>query len=136
MAYGIDNLTNTGNQKAVTTIEGATVKSTYRAIRQFLNSTAAGVNNELYVNSGVIEGANKSIWMQNANSGANPGKLVVEAAAQLNGNVLISGSGATTFPVEVSVAAAALVGESEVTTSNVPADYVVALENGVYVNVD
>ena len=136
MAYAIDNLTNTGNQKAVTTIDGATVKSTYRAIRQFLNSTANGVNNELYVNSGVIEGANKSIWMQNANSGANPGKLVVEAAAQLNGNVLISGSGATTFPVEVSIAEAALVGESMVATSNVPADYVVALENGVYVNVD
>ena len=82
MAYGIDNLTNTGAQPAVTIVNGATIKSTYRAIRQFLNSTMA--NNELYVYKGSkIEGTNKSIWSQNANANANPGKTVVEAGAEL-----------------------------------------------------
>ena len=61
MAYGIDNLTNGKGTSAVTTIEGATVKSPYRAVRQFLNGTEA--TNELYVKAGtVLEGANKSIF--------------------------------------------------------------------------
>ncbi|MBR6759389.1 MAG: hypothetical protein IKM03_03285, partial [Alistipes sp.] len=134
MAYGIDNLTNTGSQKAIATINGATVKSPYRAIRQFLNSTAEGVNNELYVNSGVIEGANKSIWMQDANAKANPGKLVVAAAAQLKGNVyLYVTAGSKEWPVEVSIASDALVGESTVLTGNVPAQYEVVEETGTWI---
>ncbi len=133
MAYGIDNLTNTGAQHAKTTIEGATIKSTYRAIRQFLNSTAEGVNNVLHVKSGIIEGANKSIWMQNANAKANPGKLTVEANAQLKGDVLLSGASSTEWPVEVSIAKVALVGDSEVTPNNVPEGFAVVLNNGNYV---
>lgn len=133
MAYGIDNLTNTGAQHAKTTVDGATVKSTYRAIRQFLNSTAQGVNNELHVKNGIIEGANKSIWMQNANNKANPGKLTVEATAQLKGDVQLSASNAAEWPVEVSIASIALVNGSKVLTSNVTEDYEVIMDNGCYV---
>ncbi len=133
MAYGIDNLTNGKGTVAVTTIEDATVKSTYRAVRQFLNGIEA--TNELYVKNGaVIEGANKSIWMQDPNTNANTGKLVVEAGAQLKGDVyLFVTAGSTEWPVEVSIAKAALVGDSKVLTGNVPAQYDVVEENGIYV---
>ena len=132
MAYGIDNLTNTGAQPAVTYVNGATVKSPYRAIRQFLNSTKA--NNELQVKAGsVIEGTNKSIWSQNANANANPGKTVVEAGAVLKGDVMLSASNATVWPVEVSIAASALVDPSTVVPSNVPATYTVQVVDGNYV---
>ena len=132
MAYGIDNLTNTGAAHAKATIEGATIKSSYRAIRQFLNSTAAGVNNILHVKSGIVEGANKSIWVQNANANANPGMLTVEADAELKGNVMLSGSGATVWPVEASIAKAALAGDSEVTLSKVPAGFELVETDGIY----
>ena len=132
MAYGIDNLTNGKGTSAVTTVKEATVKSTYRAIRQFLNGVEA--TNELYVKAGaVVEGANKSIWMQDPNAKANTGKLVVEEGAQLKGDVyLYVCAGSTTWPVEVSLASAALVGESKVLTGNVPAGYQVIEENGFW----
>jgi len=132
MAYGIDNLTNGKGTVAVTTIKDATVKSTYRAVRQFLNGIEA--TNELYVKAGaVIEGANKSIWMQDPSKNANTGKLVVEAGAELKGNVYLSvTAGSTEWPVEVSIAKAALVNGSEVLTSNVPDGYMLTEENGVY----
>ena len=132
MAYGIDNLTNGKGTEAVTTIEDATVKSPYRAVRQFLNGVEA--TNELYVKNGaVIEGANKSIWMQDPSKNANTGKLVVEAGAQLKGDVyLFVTAGSTEWPVEVSIASAALVGESTVLTGNVPDQYQVVEENGVW----
>lgn len=134
MAYGIDNLTNTGSQAAVVTIDGATVKSTYRAIRQFLNSSAEGVKNELYVNCGVIEGVNKSIWMQDSNVKANPGKLVVKSEAELKGDVYLTiTEGSTEWPVEVSIAASALQDGSQVLTNgNLPEGYLVAEDNGVW----
>ncbi len=131
MAYAIDNLTNTGAQKAETVINGGVIKSTYRAIRQFLNSTSA--QNILTVNGGTIEGINKSIWMQDANKSANPGALNVAAAAKLNGDVYLTvTAGSTEWPVNVAVAAAALQGESKVLTTNVPAGYDVAEVNGTY----
>ena len=131
MAYGIDNLTNGDEKDAVTIVNGATVKSTYRAIRQFLNSPNA--DNELYVYEGSeIIGENKSIWSQNANSGANPGKTVVVADAKLTGDVMLSASGATEWPVEVSIAASALVSPSTVVPSNVLEYYSVIEENGVW----
>ena len=130
MAYGIDNLTNGKGTYAETIIEDGTVKSTYRAIRQFLNGTEA--QNILTVNGGTIEGANKSIWAQNANANNNPGKLTVNAEAVLNGDVLISGSGiAGEWSAEVSIAAAALSEGSAVTLNNAPA-YVLLETNGVY----
>lgn len=131
MAYGIDNLTNGKGTTAVTTIDGATIKSPYRAIRQFLNGVEA--TNELYVKSGIIEGTNKSIWMQDPSKNANTGKLVVDKNAQLKGDAyLYVTPGSTEWPVEVSIAKTAL-GESEVVTGNVPEGYIVVLNNGNYV---
>lgn len=129
MAYGIDNLTNTGSAAAITTIDGGTIKSTYRAIRQFLNSTSSGVKNELYVNGGTIKGDNCSIWMQNANVGANPGRLVVKENAEVKGNIKVSDSGTTKdWPIEVSVAASALQENSEI---SVPLSWDVVEEDGI-----
>lgn len=133
MAYGIDNLTNGKGSYAVTTIDNATVKSTYRAVRQFLNGVEA--TNELYVKNGsVLEGSNKSIFFHDPSNKANTGKLVVEAGAQLKGDVyLYVTEGSTVWPVEVSIAAAALVGESQVLTGNVPEGYEVVLNGETYV---
>ena len=131
MAYGIDNLTNGKGTSAITNInEGAVVKSTYRAVRQFLNGVEA--TNELYVNAGaVIEGANKSIWMQDPSKNANTGKLVVNEGATLNGDVyLFVTAGSTMWPVEVSIAASTVNGE--VLTGNVPAGYEVVEKDGVW----
>ena len=131
MAYGIDNLTNGKGTSAIATInEGAVVKSTYRAIRQFLNGIEA--TNELTVNAGaVVEGANKSIWMQDPSANANTGKLVVNEGATLNGDVyLYVCAGSTEWPVEVSIAASAVNGE--VLTGNVPAGYEVVEKDGVW----
>ena len=129
MAYGIDNLTNGKGTYAVATIEGAKVKSPYRAVRQFLNGTEA--TNELYVKAGsVLEGTNKSIFFHDPSKNANTGKLVVEANAQLKGDVyLYVTAGSTEWPVEVSIAESALV-NSTVTYGNVPAGYMVVNKDG------
>ena len=136
MAYGIDNLTNGKGTSAVTTIEGATVKSPYRAVRQFLNGTEA--TNELHVKAGsVLEGANKSIFFHDPSKNANSGKLVVETGAQLKGDVyLYVTEGSTEWPVEVSIAESALVGESTVVSGNVPAGYLVMNKDGKWVVVN
>ena len=131
MAYAIDNLTNGKGTKAETVINGGTIKSTYRAIRQFLNGTEA--ENILAVNDGTIEGANKSIWMQDANKNANPGSLTVADKAVLKGDVyLFVTAGSTEWPVEVSIADAAFADGSTVVTGNIPAQYVVENVNGVW----
>ncbi len=131
MAYGIDNLTNGKGTYAETIITGGTVKSTYRAIRQFLNGTEA--QNILTVNGGIIEGANKSIWMQDPSKNANTGTLTVDEDATLKGDVyLFVTDGSTSWPVEVSIAAAALAEGSEVISANVPAGYEVKEMNGLY----
>ena len=132
MAYGIDNLTNGKGTSAVTTIKDATVISTYRAVRQFLNGIEA--TNELYVEEGaVITGANKSIWMQDPSAKLNTGKLVVEEGAELNGDVyLFVTAGSEAWPVEVSIADSALAGESTVMTGNVPAGYTVENVDGIW----
>lgn len=134
MAYGIDNLTNGKGTSAIATVEGATVKSTYRAIRQFLNGIEA--TNELYVKAGskIYGPDNKSIWMQDPSANANTGKLVVEDGAELYGDVYLSvTAGSAEWPVEVSIADAALQGESTVLTSNVPVGYEVLNENGIWI---
>ena len=135
MAYGIDNLTNGKGTYAVTTIEGATVKSPYRAVRQFLNGVEA--TNELYVKAGsVLEGANKSIFFHDPSKNANTGKLVVEAGAQLKGDVyLYVTAGSTEWPVEVSIAESAFV-NGTVVSGNVPAGYLVMNKDGNWVVVD
>ena len=134
MAYGIDNLTNGKGTSAEATINGGTVKSTYRAIRQFLNGIEA--NNSLTVNGGVIEGANKSIWMQDPSKNANTGTLVVAADAQLNGDVYLTvTAGSTEWPVSVAVADAALKNGSAVLVSNLPVGHAVINEDGVWKNI-
>jgi len=131
MAYGIDNLTNGKGTYAETVINGGTIKSTYRAIRQFLNGVEA--QNILTINGGTIEGANKSIWMQDPSAKANTGKLTVSESAKLIGDVyLYVTPGSTEWPVEVSIAAAALDGNSTVLTGNVPYGYVVENANGTW----
>lgn len=131
MAYGIDNLTNTGAGDAKTTINGGVVKSTYRAVRLFLNSTKA--LDEVVVNGGTIEGANKSIWVQNANAKVNPGKLVVAENANLYGDVMVSGSNAPELAIELSVAEAALKNDATVIPSNLPVGYDVVVKDGNWV---
>ena len=129
MAYGIDNLTNGKGTYAETIINGGTVKSTYRAIRMFLNGTEA--DNILTVNGGTIEGANKSIWMQDPSKNANTGKLTVKEGAKLNGDVyLYVCEGSAKWPVEVSIAASAVNGE--VLSGNVPAGYQVCEVDGYW----
>ena len=135
MAYGIDNLTNGKGTKAVTTLaEGAVVKSTYRAVRQFLNGVEAF--NELYVKAGAtVDGRNnKSIWFQDPSTHANSGKLVVEEGATLYGDVYLTvTAGSTQWPVEVSIAKAAFAeGYTLLENGNIPAGYKVVEENGVY----
>ncbi len=131
MAYGIDNLTNGKGTYAETVINGGTIKSTYRGIRQFLNGVEA--QNILTVNGGTIEGANKSIWMQDPSAKANSGTLTVGENAELKGDVyLYVTPGSTEWPVSVSIAAAALNGESTVITGNVPHGYVVEEANGAW----
>jgi len=131
MAYGIDNLTNGKGTYAETVINGGTIKSTYRGIRQFLNGVEA--QNILTVNGGTIEGANKSIWMQDPNKNANTGSLTVGENAALKGDVyLYVTAGSATWPVEVSIASAALKDGSSVITGNVPYGYVVEENNGAW----
>jgi len=134
MAYAIDVLTNTGAEKAEAVINGGTIKSTYRAIRQFANSTKA--ENILTINGGTIEGANRSIWMQNANTSNNPAKLTVDASAVINGNVLVSGSNATAWTLGLSVESAALQGTSTVVGSKLPATMILEEANGVWGTVE
>ena len=133
MAYGIDNLTNGKGTSAIATVEGATVKSTYRAIRQFLNGTEA--NNSLTVKSGsVIESTNgnKSIWMQDPSANANSGSLVVEAGAQLKTDAYLDvDERSTEWPIEVSIAASALVNGAKV-VSELPTGYSIAETDGVW----
>jgi len=131
MAYGIDNLTNGKGTYAETIINGGTVKSTYRAIRQFLNGTEA--QNILTINGGTIEGVNKSVWVQDPNTNANSGTITVAAGAILKGDVyLYVTAESTEWPVTVSIAAAALDGESTVVTGNIPDQYIVKATNGVW----
>lgn len=129
MAYGIDNLTNGKGTYAETVINGGTIKSVYRAIRQFLNGIEA--QNILTINGGTIEGANKSVWMQDPSKNANTGKLTVSDKAVLNGDVyLFVTAGSTEWPVDVSIADAAVNGD--VITGNVPDGYRVSLVGGVW----
>ena len=132
MAYAIDNLTNGQGTVAKTTINGGKIKSTYRAVRQFLNGIEPA-QNILTINGGVIEGANKSVWMQDPSKNANTGTLTVTEDASLIGDVYLSvTAGSTEWPVELSIAAAALTGSSKVATTELPVGYKVEEVNGVY----
>ena len=132
MAYGIDNLTNGKGTSAVTTINGATVKSPYRAVRQFLNGVEA--TNSLTVKSGSkLYGDNKSIFFHDPSTKANKGTLVIEEGVELYGDVyLFVTAGSTEWPVSVSISESALKNDSEVVTGNVPEGYTVENVGGVW----
>ena len=129
MAYGIDNLTNGKGTYAETIINGGTIKSTYRGIRQFLNGTEA--QNILTINGGTVEGANKSVWMQDPSKNANTGKLTITDGATLNGDVyLFVTEGSTAWPVEVSIATSVVNGE--IITKNIPDGYELVNKDGEF----
>ena len=133
MAYGIDILTNgtIGDVKA--TINGATIKSTYRAVRQFLNSNSK--KNELIIKAGsVIEGAanNYGVFFHDPSTKANNGTLIIEQGAQVQGVYLFVTAGSTEWPVVFSIAETSITGEKGVVSANVPAGLAVGNENGVW----
>ena len=131
MAYGIDALTNGNIGDVNTTINGGTIKSTYRAVRQFLNSDSK--ENNLTVNDGTLVGANKSIFFHDPSTKANNGNITVSADAKLYGDVyLFVTAGSTVWPVEVSIANAAFDVESTVVTGNVPETYTVDQVNAIW----
>jgi|GEM_PF-523118 len=137
MAYGIDILTNgtIGDVKA--TINGATIKSTYRAVRQFLNSNSK--KNELIIKAGsVIEGAanNYGVFFHDPSTKANNGTLIIEEGATVQGVYLFVTAGSTEWPVEFSIAASSITGEKGVVAANVPAGLAVGLVDGVYTKVE
>ncbi|MBR2014459.1 MAG: hypothetical protein IJ998_03445 [Alistipes sp.] len=137
MAYGIDILTNgtIGDVKA--TINGATIKSTYRAVRQFLNSNSK--KNELIIKAGsVIEGAanNYGVFFHDPSTKANNGTLIIEEGATVQGVYLFVTAGSTEWPVEFSIAASSITGEKGVVAANVPAGLAVGIVDGVYTKVE
>ena len=134
---GIDNLTNgtIGDVKA--TIDGATVKSTYRAIRQFLNSDSK--KNELTIKAGsTVAGAenNYGVFFHDPSTKANNGTLIIEQGAQVQGVYLFVTAGSTEWPVVFSIAESSITGEKGVVSANVPAGLAVGLVDGVYTKVE
>ncbi|MBO5795135.1 MAG: hypothetical protein J6R28_00565, partial [Bacteroides sp.] len=125
----IDNFTNSTIGNVSATINCVVVKSTYRAIRQFLNSDSK--ENKLVINGGVVEGVNKGIFFHDPSKKANKGTLTIAANASVNSAYLFVTAGSTEWPVEVSIAESAMTGE--VTSANVPEGYSVVVENGFYV---
>lgn len=82
MAYAIDNLTNGNGGNASLTIDGGVLKSTYRAIRQFANSTTC--ENILTINNGEIISTtdNKgAVWLTNANAYTNKASLNINGGS-------------------------------------------------------
>ncbi len=131
MAYGIDNLTNGKGTYAETIINDGTVKSTYSGIRQFLNGVEA--QNILTINGGTVMSDNRAIFFQDPSASANSGTLTITANAKIYGKVHLSVTeGSTEWPVEVSVAAEALQGESAVTNNYLPEGYTIENKNGIY----
>ena len=133
MSYGIDALTNGTIGAVKTTIDGATVTSTYRAVRQFLNS--ASTDNELLIKAGsTIRGAenNKAVFFHDPSKNANKGKITIEEGASVSGVYLYVTEGSTEWPVEVSIAASSIAEGYEVVPANVPKGYSVEEVDGIW----
>lgn len=129
MAYGIDNLTNGKGTYAETVINGGTIKSTYRAIRQFLNGVEA--QNILTINAGTVYGENTGVFFHDPSANANSGTLTIAEGAQVNGVYLFVTAGSTEWPVEVSIAGSAI-GANGLTSKNVPEGYEIVSVGGNY----
>jgi len=131
MSYAIDNLTNGKGTSAVTTINGGTVTSAYIGIRQFLNGVEA--NNTLTVNGGTVTGGNSSIYFQDPSKNANTGTLIIGENANIEKRIYLEVTeGSTEWPVEISIAAAALADGVEIVEDGIPSGYVVEKENGIW----
>ena len=134
MSYGIDALTNGTSGAVKTTIDGATVTSTYRAVRQFLNSDST--MNELLIKDGsTLSAPNKGVFFHDPSTKANLGKLTIEDGASVGTVYLYVTAGSTEWPVEVSIAASS-VSENGLITGNVPADLMVANVDGFWTVVE
>ena len=135
MAYAIDNLTNGKGTYAETVINGGTIKSTYRAIRQFLNGTEA--QNILTINGGVIEGENKAIFIHDPSANANTGEITITENAVIKGEVYIfvtegsSGWSPENIPISVSISNEALK-NGTITQKNLPKGYVLENRDGIW----
>ena len=132
MAYAIDNLTNGDGTYAETEINGGLIKSTYVAIRQFLNG--ANAQNILTVKAGTIDGANTSIFFQSPSTKVNSGTLVVKPEATLTKRVYIGLEDNTAdWDVEISIAADAFVDglETKITHDTLPIGYEIEEANGI-----
>ena len=138
MAYAIDSLTN-GNlgdtnvtingYKATNGTHATRISSTYRAIRQFLNSSTC--ENNLTITCAQITGTNNGIFFHDPSTKSNNGSLIIEGdSSKISGVYLFVTAGSTEWPVEVSIPSSVITGE--VTAKNVPAGYVATPVNGVY----
>ena len=128
MAYGIDNLTNAGIGDVKCVINGGTVKSTYRGIRQFLNSDSK--KNELYITGGTVEGPNRGLFFHDPSAKANNGTLVVTGGEITGTAYLYVTPGSAEWPVTVSIAEDCI---DDVVAANVPEGYTVQVVDGNYV---
>ena len=128
MAYGIDNLTNGKGTYAETVINDGTIKSTYRAIRQFLNGVEA--QNILTINGGTVEGVNNGVFFHDPSTKANSGTLTIGENATVSGVYLFVTEGSTEWPVTVSISTKA-VSADKVISKNVPDGYAVEGRDGV-----
>ncbi len=88
MAYAVDMMTYTG---CSVTVNGATLESTYTAVRLFGNNA----NKDLVINSGTIEGGSRGVWVHHT------GKS--DTSVTMNGGTITSESGRG---IHVSTAAA------------------------------
>lgn len=77
MAYGVDVNTTVG--ESVLNVNGATILSTYTAVREFNNSTTA--NAIVNFNSGLIAGDSRDIWVHNPSANAVDANGIVNIAA-------------------------------------------------------
>ena len=76
MAYGVD-VNSTGGE-TVLNIDGATIKSTYVAVRLFNNNKTQQV--VVNMNSGLVDGASRDIWVHNPSAAAVDENAIVNIA--------------------------------------------------------
>ena len=85
MAYGVDVNSTLGTTTLV--INGATITSTYTAVRLFNNNKT--LESKVVLNSGVVDGARRDIWAQNPSASAVDANAVVEIASSYSYEVTL-----------------------------------------------
>ena len=130
MAYGIDNLTNSNIGDAYLYVNSeSNIKSTYIGIRQFLN--CSNKMNSLVVENATVTGGRLGIWMQEPHANPGVGKLVVTETANVSSVRLSGKTSYASLPVEMSVAASAVV-TGVVEATDLPEGYTVENVNGTW----